>query len=437
MPYPAAIHRAYDTPRNNVAFVYSTKDRIEFTQQTFPAVTAASGFDIIWCDGSKTAAGQQLPFNYLATTPQLKEIHSGVVGGPDAAITYGLTYALAQGYDYVGLIENDVLLAPGWFDAMFALFAKGAADGLTVGSVSARTYTERVLGLHNDYAIMFNIGAGMLLLSRTAAQVVLQNYMTGTLQDIWQTAHDMSDTDVSGHWEHASVQPDLAQASWQSADWWYDIALMRHGFASLGLVTPKATVIDPAVLGMTFNDLTPANKIKIAPLNFATLQARLREAFDSTPSPINYLNQFHFHPSENGWLIFPHQLAAAVTDAFQGIWRSKWQQHYGPFSAVAGDEARLVVPVNGAPLIALFLTQDDANNLLTVTLGDTVQQIALVNPNAHMIPIMVTGSWDGPSPLVIQPPPGAVFTGLICLSPQPWMMRKLPFDFNTIQAWFD
>ena len=65
------------------------------------------------------------------TTGPTIERHGHVTGGPDVAILYCLSLMLERGYDYVGLIEND--LEPGWFDRIFQLFA---TPRLNVGSVS-------------------------------------------------------------------------------------------------------------------------------------------------------------------------------------------------------------------------------------------------------------------------------------------------------------
>ena len=99
------------------------------------------------------------------TTGPTIERHGHVTGGPDVAILYCLSLMLERGYDYVGLIEND--LEPGWLDRIFQLFA---TPRLNVGSVSARSDADRVLLPRNGYAIMANVGAGMVLFKRAAAE---------------------------------------------------------------------------------------------------------------------------------------------------------------------------------------------------------------------------------------------------------------------------
>ena len=144
MNYPSSIKR-HRKKQSDTGFVYSTRDRTELSRRTFPAVTAEGDFDLYWIDGSETPEGQVLPDEMCSDTQQLCEIHRGVTGGPDAAIVYGLSYLLDAGYDYIGLLENDVLLAAGWYAVLKRLFSLGKRDGLRVGAATVRTYDKRSL----------------------------------------------------------------------------------------------------------------------------------------------------------------------------------------------------------------------------------------------------------------------------------------------------
>ena len=128
MAYPSSLDR-YKQSASSTCVIYNTKDRVDLTQRTFPALAAEGDFDLIWMDGSRTEDGRALPAKLGPTADQLTEIHHGVVGGPGAAIVYALSYALDKGYDCIGLVENDVLLALGWYQAVIALIQKGAQDG--------------------------------------------------------------------------------------------------------------------------------------------------------------------------------------------------------------------------------------------------------------------------------------------------------------------
>src|SRR5690349_21655153 len=120
----------YDQPRHPVCISLSTKDRVPKTLEAIGALAFDGAFDLLWLDGSATEEGRQLPDLLAPSLDSLREIHHDVTGGPDAAIFTALARMVALGYPYCGLIENDVKLAPGWFDTVMALFDVGAADGL-------------------------------------------------------------------------------------------------------------------------------------------------------------------------------------------------------------------------------------------------------------------------------------------------------------------
>jgi hypothetical protein len=107
-------HADNNTPANppRIGFALSTKERTEFTRRILPGLDCG-GFDLIWCDGSTTPEGRAFASKEHFKTTPLVEIHHDVTGGPDAAIQYSLQRLLALGYDYVGLIENDIALEPG------------------------------------------------------------------------------------------------------------------------------------------------------------------------------------------------------------------------------------------------------------------------------------------------------------------------------------
>jgi len=84
--------RATKSPR--IGFAISTKERMDLTRQVLPALDCG-GFDLIWCDGSKTAEGRAFAsVEHFKNTP-LVEINHDVTGGPDAAIQFSLKRLLA------------------------------------------------------------------------------------------------------------------------------------------------------------------------------------------------------------------------------------------------------------------------------------------------------------------------------------------------------
>src|ERR1700677_940218 len=193
---------------NRVAIAFSTCDRPELTKRSIEPLLQPRKFDLHWIDGSKTKEGQQLPGQY-----HFRQFHPQILGGSGPAIVYALSTLLNLRYEYIGLVENDVLLKDGWFEDMMALFERGKEDGLEVGAVSARAYEDRILIQRDGNAVMHNLGAGMIMFSRKAAQLVLQNYRT-----VWTTENrllfaQLSGIDIGKYWAFKGEQQFLV------ADW--------------------------------------------------------------------------------------------------------------------------------------------------------------------------------------------------------------------------
>ena len=183
---------------SRVAIAFSTKDRTELSKRTIEPLL---GLDcaLYWVDGSTTKEGEELPFSYEA--PFKFYVRSNVRGGADAAIVHNLTMLLQTDCAYVGLVENDCLLTdPKWFEKTMALFEYGEDDGLKVGAVSARCYEDRILFQRPDYAVLHNTGAGMVIYTREAAELILKYFRTG-----WTNANrllfsQLSGIDIGAYW---------------------------------------------------------------------------------------------------------------------------------------------------------------------------------------------------------------------------------------------
>jgi len=158
-----------------IGFMFSTKDRTEFTLQSLKGIDAEGGFDLIWIDGSKTQRGKELLGQIELHNCHFAEIHHDIVGGSTKAIILGLSRLLSLGYDYCGIIENDIGFKQGWFSKLMELFDMGDRDRLEVGAATIRTIASRVLAYKPDYAVMYNVGAGMVLFTAKAAKIVLDN----------------------------------------------------------------------------------------------------------------------------------------------------------------------------------------------------------------------------------------------------------------------
>ena len=97
---------------NRVAISFNTCDRIELTKRSIEPLLQPDKFDLHWFDGSKSDDGKNLWVQYRNEVL----MHPGVRGGSGPAIVCALTMLLADNYDYIGLVENDVLLDADWFN---------------------------------------------------------------------------------------------------------------------------------------------------------------------------------------------------------------------------------------------------------------------------------------------------------------------------------
>jgi hypothetical protein len=218
-----------------VGFAFSSMERVDFTVRTLESMDYGPEFDLVWADGSRSEEGRSLlriyPFRHI----RLREAHPDVRGGPDAAIQFGLRRLLNLGYDYCGLIENDLLFEPGWFEKLLQLFELGAEDGLVVGAASVRNYESRILEYRPGYSLNWNTGAGMVLFSRPAAELILAEYdslfrvHSWTLQRFYAELCRVDLRDRWELWEGTLGRP-------LGADWGYNLLLYRAGMVAVGSI---------------------------------------------------------------------------------------------------------------------------------------------------------------------------------------------------------
>ena len=228
-------------PGARVGFALSSKDRISFTRQTIEAMDADGGYDVIWNDGSTNAEAKALPENIHFRNAHLVEVNHDVRGGPDRSICFGLERLLHLGYDYVGLIENDIVVQPGWFQKLMNLFELSAKDGVVCGAATVRSYEGRVIEHRSGYSINWGTGAGMILFSREAAEIILRQYsklkmsvgsMNSFYSRLFRVDLNMRVQDSAG-----KVVEDEA---WLTLDWGYTPMLYLHGYASVGSIPSLA-----------------------------------------------------------------------------------------------------------------------------------------------------------------------------------------------------
>jgi hypothetical protein len=231
------------TPESKIGFALSTRDRFVFTMRTIKSLDAEGGFDLVWNDGSERNEVPELSRYFAFRNARLVEVNYGVKGGADAAICYGLRRLLELGYDFIGLVENDVLLAPGWLATMRDAFESAANEGVVVGAVSALGYRSRVLEYRKNYSIDWARGAGLVLFTREAAQFVLENYsnlkmtsqqIRGVYAELFGVALHMPEWAVGGRWMDGPM----------TLDWGYAPLLYANGYACVGTIPSFASDLE-------------------------------------------------------------------------------------------------------------------------------------------------------------------------------------------------
>jgi len=126
-------------------------------------------------------------------------------------------------------------------------------------------------------------------------------------------------------------------------------------------------------------------------------------------------------------LIFPHQLA---DPAWEGDWRLKWSQGFGPFSwRAAEDGCRLQVGVFG-PCVFLVSGGDRPAKVSLTDTGSGYEVDPEVPPAEHGITQLAVPGTVSYREIVLTCGDGAVFYGIQCQEPQPISNRK--FDYSVL-----
>lgn len=232
---------------DRVGFAFSSRDRYFFTLQTLQSLDTESGFDLIWNDGSTEAAVPSLAANYKFRHARLVEFNPAVTGGAERAVCFGLSRLLELGYDYVGLIENDILFRPGWFRHLLEVFSLGAAEGIACGSATARSFESHALEYRRGYGIQADVGAGMVLFSRAAAEIIMELYANPSSLQMtthsWQKFYaDLFGVDLRGFAPFWAYPPNQAVPC--TLDWGYTPSLYLNGYASLSTIPTYGTDLE-------------------------------------------------------------------------------------------------------------------------------------------------------------------------------------------------
>lgn len=402
-----------------VLVTFSSKDRPELTKRTAEALfkTHADGavsFDVDWHDGSTDEEALKLPGQYRP------EFFSRTPGSnPDSIYLSAINrfITVRREYSHLAFLENDVLVHPDWLMRCLELFEIGHRDGLLVGATTARTYRERVLIQRDKYAIMHNIGAGCIVMSRPAVNKLQLSYRTGHTMENRHTFAMLANVNIGGF-----IDP-----SWPwgmdnhhiTADWSWDAVFGRHGFASLGLVPSMAEMIDQPIEPLGLSYASEPVESRRSTETFDTFLKRttlIREGKLTLPfGPL-----LRTPPEVNDTMVvFPHQFHRLDSSVSKDQWAVKWEQGFGPFAFVSkSDQARIELKVMGYAIVVCETLPGQTGRLLLSDDVDPKSYRPQMSPGPR-VGVHLPGSGNVYRTISIQADgPGAVVYGVM-LNPQP------------------
>lgn len=320
------------------AIAFTSKNRVALTEQTLARVRDIPGLALFWLDGSTEIDAVQYLIRNGATVDKLIP---KATGGPDRAIVRALTEMLGSpvGYDYVGIVENDVLLDDGWFEPTMELFNYSRTEGLPVGAVSARAYHDRVLIQRDGYAVMHNVGAGHVMFSRNAAQIILNNFRTGWWPENRRVFAGLSGIDI------AKFAAFGFEGSFITGDWSWDTILASHGFATVALTPSKASMIGQDI---------PLDQQGLRLVQDDVVERRDDAAFERFRDALHVIEDgSSVYPRSDfrmrnpgGIFVGPHHIACYGAK-LDGKWKCRWNQGLGPFAYEAAEDASVRIPLFG------------------------------------------------------------------------------------------
>lgn len=336
------------------AITLLTCDRVELVEQSIRPLLASAikgHHHLFVADGSTTNANEE---KILALGYPTAFTECNIRGGAGAAIVYALTRMLnhEENYDVVGLSESDVLLPDGWFEPCFDLFQRGRTDGLEVGAVSSRCFTDRVLFQRDGYAVCHNLGAGHILFTRRAAEIVLRTFRTGWSTDNRRIFAQLAGVDIGAFWAFRTNEHPL------TADWHWDAALAAHGIASLAVTPSQVEMIgqNPPLAEQGL-EIVRAPWMKLDSIGPSILYQDRLQAIRESKLHLGVDTQFHLDPNTGTWTYFPHQMHM-LGGRYEGDWRLRETRGWGTFAWEAGIGGTTNYMVDGSV--------DDFNARLTV-----------------------------------------------------------------------
>jgi len=408
---------------NRIALAFLTKDKVDLSVQSIEPLLDIPGVDIWWVDGSDTVAGQKLPLMYHQYA---KYPRHNVRGGPDAAVCYALTEMLAAGgYTHVGIVENDVLLDPNWFPDTFSLFERARDFGLEAGMVSARAYEDRVLAQVDDtFALMHNLGYGMFIATRQAAQLWLRHFRTCQAIENRRMFAQLAGVDIASFWAFGAQQCGLV------SDWHVGTVLAAHGLACLALTPARCRMIgqDPPLDEQGL--VLATGPVHHNPLYIEQAFAPIVDRFAQRTALIRSHDwrpggaEIHQPQPDGTTVIFAHQLAGLGAE-----WSDSWRlaRGPGPFSWRAAEpEATLQVELCG-PIV--FLLSGPGRAAITQAGYETKPDL----PEGDIASVLLPAAVSCRPVMLTALDAGVTVHGIVVREPQP-SIPGWSFDWNALPA---
>jgi hypothetical protein len=426
---------------NRVAIAFSTCDRVELSRQSIEPLLQPGKFDLHWVDGSKTGEGKSFPLDRWKGSEHAT-FHPNVTGGSGAAIVYALSKMLAHKiptpanepaqryYDYVGLVENDVMLPKDWFDQTMSLFDRGRDDGLEVGAVSARCYEDRILIQRDGYAVCHNLGAGMIIFTREAAELVLNQYRVQWTTENRAIFAQLAGIDIGPYWAFRGHEHFLV------ADFRWDALLASHGLASLALTPSPVQMIgqSPSLadqgLALATGEVDARRNTPRFELYCDNL-ARIRQGDLILPNSL-----FHRDVSR-GQTIFAHQIKA-IGGRYEGKWKLRDAPGFGPFGWTADSEQedfnpRVFLPVYGPCEIMVGGGKDGGQiHVIDEHSGfDARPVLPAEGKEGQLVAVNIPGNYSYRTIRIDMTTPGCTFYAVRCRDEQS-VVGGFKFDWNTL-----
>lgn len=402
----------------NLAIAFSTKDRVELSRRSIEPLVAGQ-YGLLWSDGSATDEGKKFFEDNSKEIATAGGAFANIRGGADAAIVFNLTALLQHpaGYTHVGILENDVLLSHDWQGPVMALFERGRAEGLHVGAVSARCYEDRVLIQRDGYAVCHNLGAGMTIFTREAAELVLKHFRTGWAPDNCRVFSRLCGNDISRYWAFRN-RPQRV-----TADWHFDAVLAAHGYASL------ATMNLCEMIGQD----PPLEQQGLRLANEPVELLRNDKQFEEYRDKLNLIRTGrldlgllkepqHVDFFSNMTVFFAHQCYALHMQTCVG-WRLQWSQGFGPFAwRASSDCAQIELKLAGP--CSLLVSGGKTGSKVEIKDGDLLPSTHRLEPErpdgtAQVLLLNTSNDPVWRKVVLTAVEPGVLFYGVQTREPQP------------------